>query len=134
MKLAIASQNKKQVTGHAGQCRNYWVFDFSGSKAVGRTMVQLERNQTFHQTGGSMVPALEGIDVLISGGMGSALVRRLAERSIRSFVTDETDIDRVLVAFANGTLVEVQPEPADSDHELAASHDDHGGGCGCSHR
>ena len=81
MKLAIASQNKKQVTGHAGQCRNYWVFDFSGSKAVGRTMVRLERNQTFHETGGSMVPALEGIDVLISGGMGSALVRRLAERS-----------------------------------------------------
>lgn len=137
MKIAIASQNETQVTGHAGQCRNFWVVECAGSASVGRTLVRLERDRTFHATGGQAAPELAGIDALIAGGMGPGLVRRLAERSIRVFVTDETDIDRVVQAFLDGSLVETRPEVAAAEHRQAAGHGEHDGGCGhcgCAHR
>ena len=75
MKIAVASQNRQQVTGHAGQCRRFWIVEIADQAVVGRVLVELEREETFHATGGGLPPALQGIDRLIAGGdVGAQLI------------------------------------------------------------
>lgn len=150
MKIAIASQNRREVTAHAGQCRRFWVVDLGADPRQARTLVELEPGQTFHDSHADARHPLDGIDVLIAGGMGAGLRTRLAAKGIRSIVTAETDLERVLAAFAAGTLADTPSAPHDADHdhhhhhhhhvgegEALGANSDHGGGCGrcgCSHR
>lgn len=134
MKIAIASQNRKEVTPHAGQCRRFWVLELAAGMPIKRDLVELDRDQTFHEGAHGAAHPLDGIDVLIAGGMGPGLRRRLAEKSIRTIVTGETDIDRVVASFLGGTLVDT-PAVADTEgHDHGPGHGAGGcGSCGCSH-
>lgn len=144
MKIAIASQNRKEVTAHAGQCRRFWVVDLGADANRARALVELEPGQTFHHSHSGGSHPLDGIDVLIAGGMGAGLRARLAAKGVRSIVTGETDLERVLAAFAAGTLADTPSAPHDAHHdhhagegEARGADGDHGGGCGrcgCSHR
>ena len=139
MKIAIASQNRRQVTAHAGQCRRFWVVDSDADPREPRTFVELEPAQTFHESHAGASHPLDGIGVLIAGGMGAGLRSRLAAKGVRCIVTAETDIERVLAAFAAGTLADAPPQGDchDHHHPKAGAHGPHGGGpshCGCGHR
>lgn len=140
MKIAIASQNRREVTAHAGQCRRFWVIDFGAVPQPARSLVELEPGQTFHDSQAGAEHPLDGIDVLIAGGMGTGLRARLAAKGIRSIVTAETDIERVLLAFADGSLADAPAQGGDRhdhDHGSGSGHRHHGAGCGhcgCGHR
>jgi predicted Fe-Mo cluster-binding NifX family protein len=149
VKIAIASQNRREVTAHAGQCRRFWVVDLGADAPGVRTLVELEPGQTFHASHAGASHPLDGIDVLIAGGMGMGLRTRLAATGVRSIVTGETDLERVLAAFAAGTLADTPSVPhGHHDHhdhhdhhvgerEAPSADADHGSGCGrcgCSHR
>jgi hypothetical protein len=34
MRIAVTSQNRREITEHAGRCRNFWVFDVEDASAV----------------------------------------------------------------------------------------------------
>jgi predicted Fe-Mo cluster-binding NifX family protein len=144
LKIAIASQNRREVTAHAGQCRRFWVVDLGADPRQARTLVELEPGQTFHESRADAGHPLDGIDVLIAGSMGPGLRTRLAAKGIRSIVTGETNLERVLAAFAAGALADTPSARHDAHHdhrvgdsEALSAESDHGGGCGrcgCSHR
>ena len=129
MKIALTSQNRKEVTGHAGQCRNFWIAELDERKVVSRSLVELERTETFHETGDGFPQALQGIDMLISGGMGPGLRQRLAARGIAAIVTTETDVERAIAGVLAGTLTDEAAAQA-----AAAGCHDHQHSCGCGHR
>lgn len=137
MKIAVASQNRQQVTGHAGQCRRFWIVEIADQAVVGRVLVELEREETFHATGGGLPPALQGIDRLIAGGMGPGLRQRLAARGIAAIVTAETDVDKAIAGVLAGTLTDdaAAHDAAAGCHEHGHEHEhQYGHGCGCGHR
>jgi len=139
VKVAIASQNRREVTAHAGQCRRFWVVDLGADAHGVRTLVELAPGQTFHESHSDAGHPLDGIDVLIAGGMGVGLRTRLAAKGIRSIVTGETDLERVLAAFAAGTLADTPsvPHVGHHDHHAGEADGDDSDGCGhcgCSHR
>jgi predicted Fe-Mo cluster-binding NifX family protein len=138
VKIAIASQNGREVTAHAGQCRRFWVVDIGADPREARALVELAPGQTFHESHSSASHPLDGIEVLVAGGMGTGLRSRLAAKGVRCIVTPETEIERVLAAFAAGTLADTPPQGDchDHDHLTADGHGRHGGGrghCGCGH-
>jgi len=128
MKIAISSQNRKEVTGHAGQCRKFWIVELDQRKVVSRTLVEVEREETFHETGGGFPQALQGIDVLVSGGMGPGLRQRLAARGITAIVTTETDVEQAIAGVLAGTLT----DEAAAQATTTGCHD-HEHSCGCGH-
>jgi predicted Fe-Mo cluster-binding NifX family protein len=128
MKIAITSQNRKEVTGHAGQCRNFWIVELEERKVANRTLVELGREETFHGTGSGFPPALQGVDVLVSGGMGPGLRQRLAARGITAIVTTETDVERAIAGVLAGTLT----DEAAAQATTTGCHD-HEHSCGCGH-
>nr|VFK40392.1 MAG: Predicted Fe-Mo cluster-binding protein, NifX family [Candidatus Kentron sp. TC]VFK57635.1 MAG: Predicted Fe-Mo cluster-binding protein, NifX family [Candidatus Kentron sp. TC] len=132
MKIAVTSQNRREITGHAGRCRNFQIYDIaedsSGGNIKGKELLELPKEQSLHEHRGASHPVLDQVQVFISGGMGQGMRNRLAERNIRGIVTEETDPDKAIRDFLNGSLVEKESSHGGSDHH----HDDHG--CGCSHR
>lgn len=130
MKIALTSQNRKTITGHAGKCRKFWIYEIDGQQVGNKTLLELAMEETFHESHGSGPHPLDGVDVLISGGMGEGLNRRLAGMHIRAVVTPETDLDKAVSAFLDGSLALGQAEAHDHDH-----HDHHGhGGAKGQHR
>ena len=122
MKIAVSSQNRKTVTGHAGQCRKFWIYDVAGGNALGRTLLELPLDQSFHASHGAPHP-LDHVNVLITGGMGMGLRHRLKQKGIVAVATAETDPDRAVSAWLNDTLVEIAPEA--HGHGITHGHSPH---------
>lgn len=105
MKIAVTSQDLATITSHAGMCRRFWIYEVDdGQQSGARTLLELSREQSLHESHGAGSHPLDAVDVLIAGGMGSGLADRLAHRGVRALVTPETDPDRAVAAFATGRL------------------------------
>lgn len=121
MKIAVTSQNRKTVTGHAGQCRKFWIYDVADGQVRGRTLLELPREQSFHESQGTEPHPLDGVNVLISAGMGAGLQHRLRQQGIDALVTTESDPERAVAAYLAGSLPLGEPE-AHGGHGHHAGH------------
>jgi len=69
-----------------------------------------------------MPPGLEGIQVLISAGMGQGMMMRLQRLGVTAWITSETDPDVAVQAFFRGEPSAPAETPGvehdhDDDHE-----------------
>lgn len=122
MKIAITSQNRKTITGHAGKCRRFWIYDVAGTQVVGKNLLELALEQTFHESHGHGAHPLDGVEAVISTSMGSGMYARLNTKGIVGLVTSETDPDRAVAAYLDGTLVVLPPEAHDHDQHPGHHH------------
>ena len=104
MKIAVTSQNRKTVTDHAGRCRRFWVFDVEQQSIISRELLELPREQSFHDSSPHHEHPLDDIDVLIAGGMGQGLERRLKRKGIQSLVSQESDPEKAVSLFLREAL------------------------------
>jgi predicted Fe-Mo cluster-binding NifX family protein len=116
MKIAVTSQNRKTITGHAGKCRKFWVYEIKDHQVVGKSLLELPLEQSFHESPQEALHPLDNVQVLISGGMGQGLQNRLKRKGIEALSTPETDPDRAVSAWLAGTLEPAPAEPHDHDH------------------
>lgn len=123
MKIAITSQNRKTITGHAGKCRKFWIYEIADKKVVNKTLLELALEQSFHESHAAAPHPLDGINVLISGGAGQGLIRRLNNMGIQGLVTAETDPDSAVAAFLDGKLKLGQAEPHEGHGEHHHGHE-----------
>ena len=47
MKIAVASQNRRTITEHAGKCRKFWIYETEQDKIVRKELLELPRNNPF---------------------------------------------------------------------------------------
>jgi predicted Fe-Mo cluster-binding NifX family protein len=136
MKIAVASQNRREITGHTGLCRRFWIYDIGrdGEIAV-RQLLELERERALHASARHEPHPLDQVDVLISAGMGQGMRGRLAAMGVTAVVTSDTDPDHAVRAWLDGTLMQAVPETVQTaSHEHKHGHGATGGcGCGRSH-
>ena len=104
MKIAITSQNRRTITEHAGKCRKFWVYDIEQGQVMGKTLLELPVEQSLHESSPHESHPLDAVQVLITGGMGPGLQRRLATKGITALMTVETDPDQAVIAYLQGTL------------------------------
>ena len=121
MQIAVTSQNRKTVTGHAGKCRKFWIYETENAQVMGRSLLELSKEQSFHESHSAESHPLDDVNVLISGGMGAGLQFRLRQRGIDALITSETDPDRAVAAYLTGTLPLGEPEAHDG-HEHHGHH------------
>lgn len=111
MKIAVTSQNRRDVTGHAGRCRNFWIFEAEDGVVLDRQLLELPREASFHDSLPHAPHPLDDVEVLISGGMGDGLRQRLARRGIEALVTTENDPEKAVQAWLDGRLPLGEPRP-----------------------
>lgn len=121
MRIAITSQNLKSITGHAGKCRRFWIYEIENGGIESKQLRELPIEQSFHESDKSAPHPLDDIDVLVTAGMGPGLQQRLQQKGILAWITQETDPDRAALDLVKGTL---------RVRNSGGEHDDH---CGCHH-
>lgn len=104
MKIAVTSQNRRTITEHAGKCREFWVYQIEQGQIAGKELLELPIEQSFHESSPHEPHPLDAVQVLIAGGMGHGLIHRLANKGIIGLVTPETDPDRAVAAYLDGSL------------------------------
>lgn len=104
MQIAVASQNRRTITEHAGKCRKFWIYDTEQGQITGRSLLELPIDQSFHESSPHEPHPLDQVQVLLAGGMGPGLSHRLATKGITALVTSETDPDQAVAAYLRGTL------------------------------
>jgi len=117
MKIAVASQNRREITDHTGRCRKFWVYEIENGTISNKTLLELSKEQSFHDSSPHESSPLDDVQVLIAGGLGTGLVRRLENRGIKSLVTTETDPDKAVENYLKGTLVIKPAEAHEHDHK-----------------
>jgi len=125
MKIAIARQNQRKVSAHAGQCRKFWIYETNDAGGVDKNLLELAIAQSFHDTAPHQPPGFDDIQVLIAKGMCEGLCHRLQRYGIEGIVTPETDPDQVIVAYLDGSLVRGVPEEHDDHHDHHHGHSHH---------
>jgi predicted Fe-Mo cluster-binding NifX family protein len=112
MKIAVASQNRRQVTGHTGRCRRFWFYDIENGQVRNKVLLELPKEQSLHESSRHKSHPLHAADVLISAGMGRGLVQRVALWGAKAIVTPEADPDVAVAKYLAGTLPRGLPEPS----------------------
>jgi len=110
MKIAVASQNYRTVTSHAGKTRRFLVFEVDGSgppREIDR--LDLARDMTLHAFHGPGPHPLYAMDAVIAGSAGPGVVRRLHARGVGVAATTETDPLRAVQGWRDGTLPPAPP-------------------------
>jgi hypothetical protein len=87
-------------------------------RPLGRTLLELPIQQSFHESDHTAPHPLDEVNVLISGGMGFGLQTRLKQKGILALSTAETDPDHAVAAWLDGSLIELPPNAHDGhDHD-----------------
>ena len=119
MKIAVTSQNRQKITGHTGRCRKFWIYEIESKSILNKNLLELPKEQSFHDCSPNEPSPLDDVQVLITGGMGSGLVRRLENKGIKALITTETIPDKAIMDYLNGTLITHSAEPHEHVHKQA---------------
>lgn len=126
MRIAVASQNFRTVTSHAGKTRRFLVFEVeAGKPAVEVGRLDLPKEMSVHAFNGEGRHPLEEMDGLIAGSMGPGFIRRMAAWHVQAAATEVEDPAEAARALAEGRLPPALP--GDLRPGLSGS----GGGCSC---
>lgn len=112
MKIAVAS-DKKQVTGHFGHCETFEIYDTEAGKIVKETSLP----NPGHKPG--FLPNYlneQGVNTIISGGMGGAAVNIFNEHNIEVIIGAEGDSKEAAQAYLKGDLESTGSVCHDHDH------------------
>jgi len=109
MKIAVATRDFAEVSGHAGKARHWLVFDCRpGEGMPAPVRVTLDQEQLFHYFDDRLPHPLDGVELVVAGGAGDGFVRHLARRGASVLLTGESDPHAALACILAG---EALPDP-----------------------
>lgn len=102
MKIALASQNRRTLTAHAGKCRHFFVVDTAAEGAP--QSVNLSPAESLSVWSGEGAHPLADVDVLVAATLGSGVAAKLARRGIQVVATPEREPARIVAGLLDGSL------------------------------
>jgi len=122
MIVAVASQNFKTVTQHAGKARRFLLFEATAGQPVSEVgRLELSEGQAIHDFVGDGPHPLDRAKVIVAGSAGEGFIRRMDARGIVTVLTEETDPVAAIRSYVEGALA---PTAAESAH-VCGCHGDH---------
>jgi predicted Fe-Mo cluster-binding NifX family protein len=108
VKIAIATKDFSTVSSHAGQTRQWLVYDLSAHRAnqllPAPLRVDLEKEQVLHVFEDDGPHPLDGIDIVVAASAGDGFIRHMKKRGTEVLLTGESDpaiaITRILAGEA----------------------------------
>lgn len=128
MRIAIASDDGKIVSGHLGRCAGFAIYDIQEGSA---TKVEFRENIfTPHKTGNfeenhpprshqngkhdALLSALSDCQMVVARGMGPRIYQDLASAGIKGLVTDIPMVEEAAERLASGE--EIPEVEGECDH------------------
>lgn len=103
MKIAIATKDFQTVSGHAGQARDWLLYDCQPANSLpAPQQISLTREQTPHHFQDEGPHPLHGVDLVIAGSAGDGFVRHMAKWGAQVLLTSEQRPDVALLTILAG--------------------------------
>jgi len=103
MKIAMP-YNQGRVNEHFGTSHEFVVFDIENGKINGKQIISSAGRQ--HNHGGlADLFTLEGVEVVIAGGMGPPMVNALQSVGLKVITGASGDAEKVVSDFLSGQLI-----------------------------
>ena len=100
MKIAITSPNAKTISGHAGKCPGYLVYEVDADRNIRKSHIKLTKEQVFKNFSGPLSKninhPLSGIDTFVTQSLGEGLNNRLSRDGIRVYLSESSDPEFVI--------------------------------------
>jgi hypothetical protein len=97
MKIAIATKHHTQVAGHAGQSREWNVYDCTpGQPLPPARPVTLAKEQALHHFDDSGPHPLDGVEIVVARSAGEGFIRHMQKRGTQVLLTGEIDPEAAL--------------------------------------
>jgi predicted Fe-Mo cluster-binding NifX family protein len=127
MKIAAITDDGKTISKHFGRATHYMVItvengiilDREMREKIGHAHFQGEHDHHHNEAGerhgygpaadnrhGRMAETIVDCEAVLCGGMGMGAYENMKTRNIRPVVTDITDIDEAIMAYANEQIVD----------------------------
>ena len=108
MKIAIATKGFTEVSGHAGQAREWLLYDLSSHQSnqllPAPLRVDLARDEVLHVFEDDRPHPLDGVDIVVAHSAGDGFIRHMKKRGTEVLLTGESDpataITRILAGEA----------------------------------
>ena len=112
--VAITSQNKKTVTKHAGECKNYLIYTIEEYKVTNKIILELQENETLKYTfhidqNENPKNSLFDVDIILTRSIGRGGVNRLAKQNVIAYIIEEKDPEMAIEKLIKGTLEAITP-------------------------
>ena len=105
IRIAVASQDFRSVTGHAGRSRRFLVFEAQRGAAPREIdRLELPKELALREFSGSGPHPLDAVDVVIVGSAKPGFVGRMAARGVTTVTTSESDPVSAVRMYLDGTL------------------------------
>ncbi|MDR3482192.1 MAG: hypothetical protein P4L91_15940 [Burkholderiaceae bacterium] len=93
MKIAIATKdNWTKVSGHAGQTRDWLVFDCQPGQSIPEpARIELSKEQLPHHFQDDGPHPLHGVEIIVAASAGDGYLRHMAKWGAQVLLTGETD-------------------------------------------
>ena len=95
MKIAIATRDYTSVGSHAGQARQWLLYDLS-QHAASRLLpapqqIELKPDEVLHGFADDRAHPLDGVDLIVAGSAGDGFIRHMKKRGADVLLTGESD-------------------------------------------
>ncbi len=108
MKIAIATKDYTAVSGHAGQSRQWLLYDLTKHRSnqllPAPRRIDLAKEQVLHVFKDDCPHPLDGVDIVVAASAGDGFIRHMHKRGTEVLLTGETDpaiaITRILAGEA----------------------------------
>jgi predicted Fe-Mo cluster-binding NifX family protein len=120
MKIAVATDDLKTVTGHVGRCNAFIIYDVENDKIVNQEIRENnfthhrmqehhgehshEHRHEHHHSHQDLVDALKDCSHLICCGVGRRAIDDLDEKGIKVIITDEHSAEDAAIKLSKGIL------------------------------
>lgn len=112
MKIAIATQDFATVSSHAGQTRQWLLYDLTEHRSnrllPAPRRVDLEKEQVLHVFEDDVPHPLDGVDIIVAASAGNGFIRHMKKRGTDVLLTGETDPATAITRLLAG---EALPDP-----------------------
>ncbi len=112
MKVAIPTKDWSEVSGHAGQARNWLLYDLSAhapeKPLPAPQRITLTKEQTPHHFKDDGPHPLDGVEIVVAGSAGEGFVRHMKKRGADVLLTGETDPTAALARLISGEALPEQ--------------------------
>jgi predicted Fe-Mo cluster-binding NifX family protein len=138
MKIAVASNDLKHVTGHLGRCKSFIIYDTADGKVIDREIRQntfTHHAQNGHHHGGgdgqgaghghgeghhhshaALVDNLKDCKTLIFQSGGMRIIEDLKAGNVIPFLTNERLADEAVGKYLKGELIESLENSCSGSH------------------
>lgn len=108
MKIAIATRDFTAVSGHAGQARQWLLYDLTEHRSdrllPAPRRIELAKDEVLHHFEDDRPHPLDGVDIVVAASAGDGFIRHMKKRGTEVLLTGEEDpaiaITRILAGEA----------------------------------